>query len=148
MLPTLTRNRGNVPAQATHPIERLRREFDTMVEQLFGGLAPSSEQEESLRLWDIDVQEGEKETVVRAEIPGFEPDELNVEVEDNVLAIKAEKEQKTNGESRYSAYRRMVSLPSEVETDKVQATYHNGVLELHLPKSKETKRKRIEVKAS
>jgi HSP20 family protein len=92
-------------------------------------------------VWDFSVQNQEKELVVRAELPGFEPDELTVEVHEGTLTVKAEK----TGQGR--RYARSVTLPKEVDGEQAQATYRNGVLELHLPKVPEAQPKRIAVKA-
>jgi len=88
---------------------------------------------------------------VRAEVPGFEPADFEVELRNNRLMIKAakthEEEKKEKGyEFAERRYERFVELPVEVEPAKVEATYRNGVLEVHLPKPAEATPRRIEVK--
>jgi HSP20 family molecular chaperone IbpA len=99
------------------------------------------------RLWDFDVQDQEKELVVRAELPGFEPDEINVEVHKGTLTVKAEKKQEAETRQSFRSYSRSVSLPKGVDGEQAQATYRNGVLELHLPKVPQAQPKRIKVQA-
>jgi DNA-binding NtrC family response regulator len=126
--------------------QRLQRDFDTLFERLLGGrLAPFEQDFGSMRLWDFDVTENDKEIVVRAELPGFEPNELDVQFNQDVLTIKAEKQQKGDREEEYRSFYRTVTLPPGIKADKAQATYRNGVLELHIPRSEEAQPKRIRV---
>ena len=98
-----------------------------------------------MRVWDFDLREDDKEITVRAEIPGFEPNEVDVQLNNDNLNIKAEKQQKTEGEEQYRSFFRSVTLPSNVDADKAQATFRNGVLELHLPKTEQAKAKSIRI---
>jgi HSP20 family protein len=103
---------------------------------------------------DLDVDERDDEFVVRAETPGFEPDEINVETSGRLLTIKAEKQEKKKGkkgngaveQEMYRSFFRSITLPEGVQRDKIEAKYHNGLLEVHIPKSDEAKPKRIAVK--
>jgi HSP20 family protein len=90
--------------------------------------------------------------VLRADAPGFEPDEFDVQISGNQLILKAEhKEEQVEGETRgyrYGRLYRTVPLPAGVVEDKIAATYRNGVLELHLPKGEQAKGRRIDVKGA
>jgi HSP20 family protein len=105
------------------------------------------------RFWDLDMEEGNNEVIVRAEVPEFEPNDLDIQVNNDVLTIKAEKKQETkegetaggHRERRYAMYRRSVTLPPGTNPDKAEANYRNGVLELHIPRSGEARAKRIPV---
>jgi HSP20 family protein len=137
---------GSMPARRENPLERLRQDFDTVFGRMLGGmLTPFDQDFETLRIWDFDVTENDKEIVVRAEMPGFEQNELDVQINNDVLTIKAEKEQKGNGKEEYRSFFRRVTLPSGINPEKVQANYHNGVLELHIPRVEGSQPKRIEV---
>jgi HSP20 family protein len=61
---------------------------------LGGWLAPFEQNFGAMRMWDFDVKDNDQEIVVRAELPGFEANELDVQLNNDVLTIKAEKEQK------------------------------------------------------
>jgi HSP20 family protein len=135
-----------------YPLPRLRDEFKALYDRFLNGwpmlFEPLAERE---YFWNLDLKETEKELVVRAEVPGFEPADVNVELRNSRLFIKAEKkhetEKKTNGfEYAERRYERVVELPVEVAAAKVEATYRNGVLEVHLPKTEETTGRRIPVK--
>jgi hypothetical protein len=96
------------------------------------------------------------EIVLRADLPGLDEKDIEVRVHDHTLTIqgerKEEKEEKKEdyyfSERSYGAFTRTLPLPAGVEADKVKATFKKGVLEVHLPKAKEAKGKKIEVKAS
>jgi HSP20 family protein len=146
-LPATQRSQGgHMAARREHPLERLQRDFDNLFSRLMGGwFAPSEQESGALRLWDFDVTENDKEVVVRAELPGFEENELDVQLNQDVLTIKAEKEQKGNGREEYRSFYRSVTLPSGIDADKAQATYRNGVLELHIPRVEGAQPRRIQV---
>jgi len=148
--------RSQLPAfRAEHPLRRLREEMDMLFDRFFGHW-PAPEEAPALpeRFWDVDVEEADKEVVVRAEAPGFEPKDFDIHISGNTLTIKAEHkeeaEEKETGyrrwEQRYGQFQRSLPLSTDVNTDKVEARYHSGVLEVHLPRTEPSPRKRIEVK--
>lgn len=101
----------------------------------------------------LDVSEKEDEIVVRASLPGFSPDDIDVQVHNGMLMINAEhtEEQEEEGERfhrrerRFGAVSRTVSLPTEVREDQVRAELNNGVLTLNLPKTPEARPHRIPI---
>lgn len=101
------------------------------------------------RFWNLEMTDNEKEVMVRAEVPGFEAPDLVVELLNNRLLIRAEKKieatDKTPGYTE-RRYERFVELPVEIDPAKVDATYRNGVLEVHLPKAEAVKPHRIPVR--
>lgn len=136
--------------------DKLNDVFDRFLPRWPVRFWPTPFEESALgRFWGMDMEDGEQEVVVKAEVPGFKADELDVQVSGNLLTIKAEKKEESKGvkgnghfeESRYRTFRRTVTLPPGTEADKIEARYHNGLLEVHVPKSEEAKGKRIEVKA-
>ena len=131
---------------------QMRRDLDSLFDRFFGSWPTSSGGDWPMAGLDLDVDDKEDEIVVRADTPGFEPDDFNVEIVGNNLVLKAEhKREEKKGEGRiYREGRlyRSVPLPRGVEPDKIDARYRNGVLEIHVPKGDEAKGKRIAVKAS
>ena len=102
----------------------------------------------------MDVIDRDKEILVKAELPGFDKKDLDISISDRQLVIKAStcKENKEEkGDylrqeiSRNEIYR-SVLLPADVDDSKVKTSFKNGVLELNIPKQKNSHRKRIEVK--
>jgi HSP20 family protein len=138
-----------------HPLVRLRDDFQALFDRLLGGWAgPMDWMRGPERFWDLDVQDTDKEVIVRAEAPGFQPGDFTIDLCGNTLTIRAEhkesKEEKQEGlqvsERRWGRMDRSVTLPAPVDAGKVDARYHNGVLEIHLPRTEEAQRRRIEVK--
>jgi len=128
-------------------IAQFRANFDKMLNRIWSG-----DWEDAWNTgWGCDVQDGETEIVVRAEAPGFEPDEIDVQLSGNRLVVRAEHKTETktgNGNtSRYGKLYRAMSVPSGIEADKIEASYKNGILEVHLPKGEEARSKRIAVEA-
>lgn len=143
---TRTNKGGTLTKRSEHPLQRMRQDFDTFFRQTLGGwLTPFDQELESMRMWDFDVTENDQEIAVRAELPGFEENELDVQINNDLLTIKAEKEQKDDQHTEYRNFYRTITLPAGVNVDKVQATYHNGVLELHMPRKEGSQPKHIKV---
>jgi HSP20 family protein len=142
LLPVRPKNKNrNVATRPEMPLENLFHRF-------FGEwLAPFAENYGAMHVYDFDVSEDDKEFVVKAELPGFEDNEIDVTISDNMLTIKAEKETKGDADRAYRSFYRTVTLPFGIESDKIRATYRNGVLEMHLPRPEDAKVKHIPVKA-
>jgi HSP20 family protein len=102
----------------------------------------------------IDVAESESEFVIKAEVPGCKPEDIDISVSGNTLRISGEKkeeeETKKKGyyhvERSYGSFRRDVTLGSEVDPAKIEAECRNGVLTITLPKSEQAKSTKIKVK--
>jgi HSP20 family protein len=108
-----------------------------------------------LRGWrlPVDVAEEDDKLIVRASLPGIDPDDLHVTIEDNVLTIRAEtkgEEEREEGrylvrERRSGSLHRSLLLPETVDGDKAEPTYENGVLTITLPKAETKKAKELKV---
>ena len=103
----------------------------------------------------VDVREDEKEVTVKAELPGMEEKDIEVNLADNGLTIKgektAEKEEKGKDnwyrETSYGAFHRFIPLPEGLDKEKVDARFKNGVLTVTLRQLEEAKGKKIAIKA-
>src|SRR5262249_55346878 len=137
-------DRGNLARRDAFPLDRLRDQFDTVFDRFFGNMTPMWDREE-MRLWDFSMDNRDKEIVVRAELPGFEPNDLDVQVQGDMLTIRAEHREQSDQEQSFNSFQRSITLPSGVQTEGAQASYRNGVLELHLPKAQEQVGKRIPI---
>lgn len=137
---------GRMTTQRENPLARLRQDFDTLLDRLWGGsVLPFDQDFASLRVWDFDVKEDDHEITVRAEIPGFQPNEVDVQINDNVLTIKAEEERKGDQQEEYRSFYRAVVLPAGVDAEHAQGSYNNGVLELHIPRLEGARPRHIKV---
>ena len=103
----------------------------------------------------FDVSETEKELIVRAEVPGMDKKDININLSEGLLTITGEKKHDKKEENenyhcferRYGKFSRTVRLPSALDTEKVDAVYKDGVLTITLPKSETVKPKKIEIKS-
>src|SRR5262249_9689120 len=133
-----------------HPLEQMRHEFDTLLNRFFGGWPEpyaGDRGDRGNRLWDFDVTENDNEIVVRAEMPGFDANDIDVQVRGDTLTVTGEKKQQGDHREIYSRSRRGVRSPWGVATDKAQAQSHTALLELPLPIREEARAKRIQVQS-
>ncbi len=129
----------------------LRNTVDRLLDNTFGSVS-GGDQEYTWGL-ALDVVEKGDEFIVKASVPGVNPDDIEVTFANNMLTVKGEiksdKEEKDNRyhirERRYGSFSRSITLDSRINADKIQAEYHQGVLTLHLPKAEEVKPKRIAI---
>lgn len=109
--------------------------------------------------WDVEVEDKDDEIIVRAEAPGFKPEDFEVEVRDELLVLhavkekKAERKEKGKKEDEKTEYAReefykVMPLPSPVSVEKAAAKYVHGVLTVTLPKVEEAKGRRVPVTAT
>jgi HSP20 family protein len=114
---------------------------------------------ERVRSWApvVDIYENDEHgVVIRAELPGVDKQDVSVGVENGVLTLAGER--KTDKELEegtayrrerfHGSFRRSFSLPDEVDTDQIAASFKDGVLEIRLPKSERAKPRKIEVNAA
>jgi HSP20 family protein len=137
------------------PFQELEREMDEVFGRFFGE-ARWPRLTGELRGWTpaVDMIDRKDEVVLRADLPGLEQKDVEVTVEHGTLMIRGERkaEKETKDDDYYASERwagtffRSVALPPGVDAQRVRATFRNGVLEVHLPKTKEAEAKRIEVK--
>jgi HSP20 family protein len=103
----------------------------------------------------LDVSENNEAYSVKASLPGWKPENVDITYENGTLTLKGEvnEEQEQKDEStrwhrreiRRSSFARSISLPTEVEPDKAKAEFENGVLTLTLPKAEVVKPKQIKI---
>jgi HSP20 family protein len=153
LTPWKQREDGNreLTPRGQQPVSRLHDEFNALFNRFFGNWPVAAEGDWG-RFWDFHVNDTGKEVVVRAEAPGFEAGDFDLQVSGNRLTIHAERKQRSEekeGTSHYEERRlqRSVTLPPGTDTENVEARYRNGVLEVRLPKAPEAQGKRIEVKS-
>lgn len=104
----------------------------------------------------MDVREDEENITVRLELAGMKKEDFDLSLESGLLTISGERKEETEkreGESFrterfFGRFRRTVSLPSAVQSNKVKASYQDGILNVVLPKAEEAKPKKIEVKVA
>ena len=142
-----------VPWRPFEELTSFRREMDRLWDRFFSE-RPALEFLE--RGWEpsLDISETKGDLVVKAELPGIDPKDIDISLAGDTLTIKGEKKQEKEEkeenyhriERSYGAFSRMVKLPMSVQNDKIKASYQNGVLKITLPKSEEEKKKQIKIK--
>jgi len=127
---------------------------DTLFESFFDDfMLPDIFTKEKEWLPSVDISENDTEFMIRAEVPGMDKNDLNITLTDGLLTIKGEKkkeseERKENYhrvESHYGSFTRTLKLPGEIETDKINANYKDGVLKITVPKAEKAEAKKITV---
>ncbi len=137
------------------PFTRELESWRNTMEQLLNELPRTPYREDRPWVLPLDVIETEDRFIVKASIPGVDPDDLDITFSDNILTIQGEikpESEETEGryllrERRFGLFQRSIALPERVEADKIEATYKDGVLILSIPKVEEIKPRRISVKA-
>jgi HSP20 family protein len=124
----------------------LRSSFDRMFDQLADG---------SERAWApaVDVERDNGNLVVRADVPGIKPEEVKIEIEDDILTVSGEHEERKEQqdkhflrrERRYGSFCRSMALPPGVEAKKIKAKTHDGVVEVTIPLPEKAKKEKIEI---
>ena len=133
----------------------LREAMDRLFEESFLRPGFFGAGESGAAMLPMDMYETENEVVVKAAVPGVKPEDIEVTVTGDLLAIKGEfkteseeKDEKRNWhrqERRYGSFSRQITLPSGVNTDACEADFENGVLTLKLTKAEEAKVKRVQI---
>jgi HSP20 family protein len=129
------------PYQDAASLQRLYRMFGSAIE----------------RSWmpAVDVIDTPEAFVLKVELAGMKPEDVHIELEDDLLTIRGERKQEEKLETEeyqstewhYGAFRRSISLPRSVRQNEIEATYENGVVEVRVPKAAEVAPQRIELKA-
>lgn len=131
-------------------LERMRREMD----RLFTGLMGEGGQRISSGVYPaVNIYEGADTFFVEAELPGIKSEDLDIAVEGNTLTLRGQRKgEEEEGlsyhrrERKLGTFHKAVTLPSDVNSEKVSAQFKNGVLKLVLPKAEHAKPRKITVK--
>ena len=162
-----TKDKGIVKKEAKssheimHPFEEMDRMFDALFHrgwlrpfpEIFPDWRLFGEREFELRAPRVDVLDRDKDILVRAELPGVDKKDLEVNLSGSTLTIRGESRKETKeseddyyrSEIRHGAFSRTIELPEEVREDGVKADFKDGMLEIRLPKAHKTERRRITI---
>ncbi|GAX61641.1 small heat shock molecular chaperone [Candidatus Scalindua japonica] len=126
-----------------------RDDMSTMLDDFLDTKSPG-------RGWnpDIDIVETDNNIIVKAELPGVDPKEIDISILNDTLTIKGEKKEEKEDSSKsyhrversYGRFTRTINLPKHVKRDEIEAKEHKGVLEITLPKMENAETKKITVK--
>lgn len=147
---------SHTPSAKSPSIFSLHRELDKMFDEFLGTVAGQSQ---TTQQWQprLNIAETEKAYIISAELPGVEEKDITLELREGLLTLSGKREQKTESkdhnfhriESFYGEFSRQIQLPETIETDKVEAKFKNGVLDVTIPKMAEIKpsARKIAIKA-
>jgi HSP20 family protein len=152
--------KGLAPWRPFMGLTRWETEMDRMMDEFFGRRMRSWLPERwlggdvEITAPSVDVYEEKDDIVVKAELPGLDKNDIEVNISDSHLTLKGEKKKEEKVEDKdyyrcersYGAFLRAVDLPAAVQGDKVKASFKNGILEVRLPKTEEAKSKEIKIK--
>ena len=129
-------------------------EWDRLMSDFFN----DNYEDTSLATWApaVDIVEDKDEFLVTADLPGLTKKDISINIKDNMLTISGErkseiKDEKKNycrTERNYGAFKRSFQLTDKVVSDKISATFKDGVLTVNIPKAEESKPKSIDIKVS
>jgi len=133
----------------------VQREINRLFDHFFEG-GTQDDSSLGLSMWTpaVDIAEHDNEYLVNVELPGVNKDDVKITLESNILTIRGEKKQEKDEkndnyhrvERSYGSFQRSFTLPVMVKSDKIDASYRDGILSIVLPKAEEAKPKQIEVK--
>ncbi len=133
-------------------LARLHKDMDDLVSSFFGGRPLLFSERE---VWPaLDISEDETTITVKAEVPGCRAEDVDIAVQGNILTISGEKKQEQEkkekgyyyAERSYGSFRRDITLPSDVESTKIDAHCKDGILTISMPKSEKAKAIKVKVK--
>ena len=125
------------------------------INRLFDDMFPETQEDFGLMDWrpTVDTYEKEDAIVFKAELPGVKKEDVDIDINNNVLTIKGERhyedvkdEEYYRRERFHGKFQRAFTLPDNVDTSNIDASYNEGVLEVTVPKTEETQTKKIEIK--
>lgn len=129
------------------PLARMHREMDRMFDDFFGGSRPAAEGGLLLKP-SIDIAESKKAYRISVEVPGIEPDQIDLHVEGDTLVLSGEKRQESEDddegfhriERSYGQFRRVLTLPEDADPDGIKADFKHGVLKIKVPRVKRSEK--------
>ena len=140
----------NPNARTVVPANSFGSRFDVAgmeneIDWLFGAALSGMAGSELGGQFPVDLYEDKDNSYVRAELPGVTRDAISVEIVDGSLSIQASRKDKTGEVENTVSFNRLVSIPDDVQADKVSAAYENGILTVTLPRTEKSKPKKISV---
>ena len=135
-------------------ISRMRKDMDRLFERLWDDFGMPVSPATVRELPQIDLSEREDKLIIKAEIPGMNPEDMDISLTDDVLTIKGEMKHTHTDEGedyhrierRYGFFSRNIQLPCKVTMDQIIATYKKGILHIEMPKCKPDAAREIKIK--
>jgi len=143
---------ANLVRRGEAGIPDLRQEIDTLFEQFFSPGALSGYRTADF-VPKLEVTEAEDSYLLRAEVPGVAPEDVEIDVNNNILTLRGQKKREEKREFQgyeytersYGSFVRSIQLPPETDSTRIAADVRNGVLEVRIPKGEAARPRRIAV---
>jgi len=150
----MTLIRWRLESELMPRISDLNREMNRLFDSFFKGDVADGASFGSSWTPAVDILEKEDSYVLEAELPGLKKEDVKISVQDNILTLRGEKKDERKEsrkgylrmETGYGSFTRSFTLPSTINTSKIEAEFKDGVLKINVPKAEEAKEKLIEVK--
>ena len=132
-------------------LDRFRRDFDDVFNRFFGSAGAA--RSEYIGAPAIESFVENDQMIIRADLPGIDPKDVEVSVTGNTLTLRGSRESRSEDKERdflhrevtYGSFERSVTLPNGIKTEDIKANYHNGVLELTVPMPKELTSRKVPI---
>ncbi len=131
------------------------KSFDRLFEESVRALSPNTSRDSEQEAWSpkVDIYEDDDRYILKADLPGLNKEDIQVDLNDNTLRISGEKKnvEKTSKdnyvrlERKYGKFVRSFTVSDNIDTQNIKANYKDGVLEVTLPKKEEAKPKQLKV---
>jgi len=146
--------------QVTEPIRKFKDEFDGMVDRFFKepflSELPFSPFGKDTFSPACNIEENTNQYTIVAEMPGVDPEQIDIEIDDHSISIKGVREERITTEDddkqmhvvehSYGSFHRSFTLPENIDADNISADYNNGILTIDLPKVEEQSKRKISIK--
>jgi HSP20 family protein len=131
----------------------IQDEMNKLFDDFFGRPLVRTEWTEGVWTPSVDVSEDKDNVIIKAEMPGMKKEDVKISVQDGVITLRGERKQENEEKDKnyhriersYGSFCRSFQLPTSVKTDKIKASYKDGVLNVTLPKTEEVKPKEIPI---
>ncbi len=141
----------------TREVDSLQSEMNRLFDTFFGD-GPANRGSGGIRRWvpPMDLVETDDHLVLKADLPGLDSDDVNIEIKDGTLTVSGERttehEERADGfyrvERAFGGFSRSMALPDNVDAERINATFDKGVLEVRIPKPEERKPHRVQIGAA
>ncbi len=140
--------------ETREPLLSLHREVDRLFDDLWNGFGTLTKSYSAMQWPAIELESTDEEIVLKAELPGMDEKNVDVEFIGQEVVIRGERREEKSAQGRrasemfYGKFERRIPLDVEIEPDKAKATFHNGVLTVSLPKAPQARTRAVKIKVS
>ena len=153
---TMPWRKSDGPRSSGSQFTQLRSDWDRMLDRVLDDFLGGTTGGQARREMPLDVIETDGELSIKVELPGLEPENVDVSLAGDVLTIQGQKQEERNEETsryhlterRYGSFQRSIPLPTPVEPESVAAEMRNGLLTITLKKSEATRPRKISVRGA